>query len=249
MKMSPLPILTLLMLLLSGSTSSFVYLSHTIAHASTPLKTFDDFSITLCAVCCRMTQGCIKWSHDEDTRACKLWPLHSAENPLTTTAGLLYQPSLPEGFIMSDDPTIAYKQRAFSMVGGFGSITSNCQAYDPEAFPAFPNTQQKINYIKANVIGTYFWVGMSDQETEGVWKDMTTGQEVDLPNALWWNGAKDMSTSNNCVTLYSSGFYAVPCESTQGGHICQYNVQTNGRRPQLEEKDSEDDDDDDSEEE
>ncbi|KAF0302664.1 hypothetical protein FJT64_025247 [Amphibalanus amphitrite] len=132
---------------------------------------------------------------------------------------------------MSDDPTIAYKQRSFSIIGGNVSIISSCQAYDPESFPAFPQTLQQVQYIKTHVTGSYYFVGIWDEETEGVFKDMTTGEIVDLPPSWWWNGAVDTSTSYNCMTLYSSGLYAVGCGTSQNGHICQYNVAENGRRP------------------
>ena len=228
--MVTLPVMVML-LSLCTCASGFVYLSHTIAHAVTPLQTSADTSVTVCAILCRMTTGCIKWSHDSASRLCSLYPLHSDSNPLTSSPGSVFQPVLPEGFILSDDPTIAYRQRAFSLVGGNASLIASCRAYDPESFPAFPHTQQQVSYIKTHVIGSYFWVGMSDQETEGQWKDMTTGQVATLLPQWWWNSAADTSTSNNCMTLYSGGFWAVPCSGTQDGHICQYNIQPNGRRP------------------
>ena len=229
-----LPLVLLSLLASCGGVSGFIYLSHTIAHASTPLNTVEDVSITQCAVWCRLSAGCIKWSHDPSSRLCRLWPLHSVDNPLTETAEPLYQPVLPAEFVLSDDPTIAYRQRSFSIVGGNESIVASCLAYDPEAFPAFPHTEQQISYIKTHVTGSYYWIGIWDQQTEGDFRDMTTGQAVQLPAAWWWNSVVDTSTSNNCMTLYSSGLWAVPCTSSHSGHICQYNIQTNGRRPLVE---------------
>ncbi|KAF0308398.1 hypothetical protein FJT64_020379 [Amphibalanus amphitrite] len=216
---------TLLLSLLSSlGVSGFLYISHTVQHATTPLETVEECSMTQCAVYCHLTDGCVKWSSDPVTRLCQLWPLHSDSNPLTAAAEPLHQPILPEGFIVSDDPSIAYKQRAFSIIGGNVSIISSCRAYDPESFPAFPHTEQQINYLKTHVTGSYYWIGIWDQETEGVFKDMTTGQTVDLPAAWWWNGVVDTSTTSNCMTLYGSGLWAVACDSEHAGHICQHSV-------------------------
>ncbi|KAF0305280.1 hypothetical protein FJT64_023061 [Amphibalanus amphitrite] len=215
----------LLPLLLSSlAVSGSLYVSHSVQHASRPLKTGGTASLTQCALWCRLTRGCIKWSRDSVTGLCRLWPLHSDSNPLTAAAEPLHQPLLPEGFVLSDDPSIAYRERYVPMVGGNASILASCRAYDPESVPAFPHTERQFNYLKTHITGYYYWIGIWYRPEEGVFADMTTGRTVDLPAELWWNGWVVASASYRCLTLYSAGPWAVGCGSVREGHTCQYSV-------------------------
>ena len=101
LKLPPLALLLLLSLASArGAVETFHYLSYIVEHAREALA--DEFgSLVQCARRCLHTPACVKFSRDHGSGLCRLWPLHSADNPLTADMEPLYQPPLPAGFVRS----------------------------------------------------------------------------------------------------------------------------------------------------
>ncbi|KAF0303274.1 hypothetical protein FJT64_024749 [Amphibalanus amphitrite] len=221
--MSPLPLLALLITVAAGV--GVVYQSNLALHAQVVLKTVGDVpGRTHCALWCRRISSCVSWSYDPATLLCRLWPSPSASNTLTLAHEQVYQRKPPPGFVLSDNPNIAYTQHSFGgITGGISSLTALCQEDHPDAFPAFTSTDQQIAYIKQNSIGKYFYVGIY-RDSSGVFRDMTTNTAVTMSAAWFWDGRLDTDITNNCLTLYYRGFWAVPCTDVREGYTCQYNT-------------------------
>ena len=168
--------------------------------------------------------SCIQWRYDLGARLCRLWPVSSADNPLNQVQELVFQQKIPQGFVVSIDPKIAYAQyRNIGFPGGNESLAALCQKDHPDAIPAFPSTERQITYIQQNIIGRYLYVGIY-RGSDGAFRDMTTDTIMEIPAAWFWNSIEDTDVTNDCLTLYNKGFWAVPCTDAREGYICQYNV-------------------------
>ncbi|KAF0289093.1 hypothetical protein FJT64_012604 [Amphibalanus amphitrite] len=225
--MTPLPFLALLTT--AAVAAGVVYYPKLSTHAQTSLSAVRGvLGPTLCAIGCRRASGCVGWSYDPATLLCRLWPSPSTSNPLTLAREHVYQRKLPPGFVLSDSPMIAYAQHGL-ITGGISSLTALCREDHPDAFPAFPSTGQQITYLKEHTSHRYYYVGIY-RDSDGVFRDMTTNTAVTMSATWFWDGQVDTDITNDCMTLYYKGFWAVPCTDVQFGHICQYNT-VNGAAP------------------
>ena len=125
------PVLTLLPLLLNScvDSSSVVYQAQVLQHAQTPLKSVPDLTGaggTLCAVQCRIAAGCVQFARDPTTGLCRLWPLHSADNPLTDHTEPLYQ-------AVSQSDTIAATTTAAAAAAAAATTSTTTTAIDEPA--------------------------------------------------------------------------------------------------------------------
>ena len=106
--------------------NSTVYVTRSVVHAERPLTTpVVTPSAVTCALLCRRSEGCLKWSRRPEERLCHLWPAHSADNPLTAGAEALHQYIMPPGYIRSpSDLRVAYRGHPTESPGGYGLIMS-----------------------------------------------------------------------------------------------------------------------------
>ena len=99
-----------------------VYLTCSVVHAERPLTTpVVTPSAVTCALLCRRSEDCLKWSRRPEERLCHLWPAHSADNPLTAAAEIVYQYIMPPGYVLSpSDWRVAYRGHGGYFAGGYG---------------------------------------------------------------------------------------------------------------------------------
>ena len=179
----------------------------------------------------------MQWARDPSSGLCRLWPPPSVDNPVTHGTEPVYQavpqldsatttttaaataaaaaapPSLPDGFALSDDPSVAYLQIVRRVKLDRNTLISKCHEHHADAFPAVPRTQQQFGYLKTHLLHADLGVGLSDDEVEGVFRDISTGSEVVLPLSWWYNGQVRVSTSYNCMSLVPDGLFSSRCTS------------------------------------
>ena len=165
---------------------SAVFVPREVQYASTPLTTVHGLTSDLqCAVLCLQTADCLKWIRDPVTTECRLLPLHSADNPLTSEPVTVHQPPHPAGYIpMPGGGGVTYRPHSPLTPGG-QLLIELCRQDDPQAVPAFITTDDQLNYLKTLKFSAAQWTSINDLEEEGVYKDLFNTTTVDLTN--WMN--------------------------------------------------------------
>ena len=160
-----------------------LFVKRQVQHASTPLKTALLASDLLCSIFCLGTPDCLKWARDPDTSECRLLPLHSADNPLTETAGTLFQRPHPPDYVpMPGGGGVAYRPHTRRTPAG-PVLLELCREDDPEAVPAFITSDDQFNFLMSLTLPyPYQWLSINDFEEEGVYKDLTNSTTVDIEN-------------------------------------------------------------------
>ena len=72
-----------------------------------------------------------------------------------------------------------------------------------------------------NEIGSYFWIGATNRETEGNWVWDSNQEEVNL-NEFGVNGTPTENQDNNCLAMRSNGMFDWRCGAIRK-FVCEYN--------------------------
>ena len=160
---------------------SALFVTREVQHASTPLTTVRLSSDLQCSLLCLWTPDCLKWIRDPDTASCRLLPLHSADNPLTSDPATVHQPPHPAGYIpMPGGGGVTYRPHSRRTPGG-PVLIELCREDDPQAVPAFITTDDQFNFLMTLPFPyEYQWISNNDYEEEGVYKDLFNTTVVDI---------------------------------------------------------------------
>ena len=155
---------------------STVYVTRSVVHAERPLTVpVVTPSAVTCALLCRRSEGCLKWSRRPEERLCHLWPAHSADNPLTAAAEAVHQYIIPPEYTLSpSDRRVAYRGHATPTPGGY-NLLAKCREDDPGSTPAFPASDEELSTL-ISLPFNELWTGINDIEEEGVFNP-ATGRE------------------------------------------------------------------------
>ena len=213
---------------LGGTVSVYNYVPRTVVHAETPLTTpVVTPSAVMCAALCVRAEGCLKWSRRREgpeAGLCRLWPVHSAANPLTAAAEPLHQYRMPPGYsTASADRRLAFRGHQTPTAGGRGLI-DRCREDDPESVPAFPTSDEQLG----DLLGMQFsqlWISINDIRAEGVFEDLFHERTVAVPPEWYQHIPNNMfgSDDSDCVLIVTTGIIARPC-SRMLGYLCQYRM-------------------------
>ena len=162
---------------------STMFVPREVRHASTPLRTVHLASSVLCGALCLRTTDCLKWIRDPTSGECRLLPLHSANNPLTSEPSSVRQRPHPAGYIpMPGGGGVTYKPHTRLTSAGQVQIEL-CREDDPQALPAFITNDAQFNFL-LNMTFPYLyqWVSINDFQEEGVYKDLFNTTAVNIDN-------------------------------------------------------------------
>ena len=162
---------------------SAVFVTREVQYASTPLRTVHLTSNVQCGVLCLQTADCLKWIRDPTTGECRLLPLHSADNPLTSEPATVRQPPHPAGYIpMPGGGGVTYGPHSLITPGG-PVLIELCRQDDPQAVPAFITSDDQFNFLMTLKFAyPHQWISINDFEEEGVYKDLFNTTTVDIPD-------------------------------------------------------------------
>ncbi|KAF0299805.1 hypothetical protein FJT64_027554 [Amphibalanus amphitrite] len=206
------------------------YVTRSVVHAERPLVApVATSSAVACAMLCRRWEGCLKWSRRAEGPAaalCYLWPIHSADNPLTTAAETVYQYIVPPGYVLSPfDRRVAYGSHRRGARGGYG-IISMCHEHDPESVPAFPTTDEQLRGL-ISMPFHHHWIGINDIEKEGVFMDLFNERNITV-NPEWYRDVANnhfagiYSGSSDCVVIKENLGLACRSCTLIGYPVCEY---------------------------
>ena len=174
---------------------SAVFVTRQVQHASTPLTTAHGLTSDLqCAVLCLQTADCLKWIRDPVTTECRLLPLHSADNRLTSEPAAVRQRPHPAGYIpMPGGGGVTYRPHSRLTPGGPVQIQL-CRQDDPQAVPAFVTNDDQFNFLMTLTFTEAQWLSNNDLAEEGVYRDLFNATVVDIkdnwmkPIPNWFHG-------------------------------------------------------------
>ncbi|KAF0308735.1 hypothetical protein FJT64_020093 [Amphibalanus amphitrite] len=210
--------------------SSKAYVTRSVVHAERPLVApVATPSAVACAMLCRRSEGCLKWSRRAEGAAaalCYLWPIHSADNPLTAAAETVYQYIVPPGYVRSaSGRRVAYRGHATVAAGGYGLI-EKCREDDPESAPAFPANDEQFYELISMPFGQ-MWISINDIKDEGVYRDLFNERNITLKPEWYqhiFNHVFESSTSpaSDCVLIVENhGVINRSCQTTLG-YVCEF---------------------------
>ena len=185
---------------------SAVFVPREVRHASTPLRTVNGIASDLhCGALCLRTTDCLKWIRDPTSGECRLLPLHSASNPLTSEPSTVRQPPHPAGYIpMPGGGGVTYRPHSRLTPGG-PVLIQLCREDDPQALPAFITNDAQFNFLlQMKFSYEWLWVSINDFEEEGVYKDLFNNKVVNIDN---WISPTDGSFHSEALdgVLFSEG--------------------------------------------
>ena len=216
------PVLLLLLLLLAGpGVNPEIFVPRSVEHAGTPLLTVQLISPLQCAVLCLRTTDCLKWLHESGE--CRLLPLHSADNPLTTAAATVYQRRHPPGYIpMPSGGGVTYKPHTKKTPAG-PVLIELCREEDPQAVPAFITSDAQFNFLMSLTLPTCCqWVSNNDFEEEGVYKDLFNKSTVNVDNWISVNHSQFPSETEDSFML-RQGYGLINRPYTKlYSYLCEY---------------------------
>ena len=97
------------------------------------------------------------------------------------------------------------------------------------AEPKSKEINDEIQKEASSVIGrgTWYWLGINDEETEGTWVYNSDGETIEWSN--WQSGQGNYGSSENCAITSGSSdttvhgkWYDVPCATSNRYFICEF---------------------------
>ena len=175
----------LLLAAVTEVTLADLFVTREVEYASTPLTaTRLTNSDVQCGLFCLYQTDCLKWIRDPTTGECRLLPLHSADNPLTSEPATVRQRPHPAGYIPMPGGGVAYGPHGREpLVQGGHLLIELCHQDDPQAEPAFITSDDQFNFLLTLKFEyAHQWTAINDMEEEGVFKDLSNTTTVDITN-------------------------------------------------------------------
>ncbi|XP_046359253.2 CD209 antigen-like protein A [Haliotis rufescens] len=186
-----------------------------------------------CADACALSSSCAVFYHDPVASCCILYPLIVIPSPNTGRSSpgsrhyqrRLQLPSDPtdwcaesKGWVQDEGSTICYSMSEDEAIWENAKRTCEDKGGQLMMFKDEDKTNKVLDIINGFYLySTNVWIGMTDVETEGVfkWIDGTT-----LSNDHGTRSLINGGTEENCVMLHQGGIYDSDCGSEKR-YLCE----------------------------
>ncbi|XP_068202883.1 mannose-binding protein A-like [Palaemon carinicauda] len=206
-------VLLLILLLLPMSFSDDIQLimnKEDYCLQTTFVAVFEKMSKFRCsAVCLQMKLNCVGFCFNKTSGDCQMFSLGDDSDTLSfvQAPGVnIYFDKSKEGILQNKKESI-FSNTAMT----FSDAKTHCSRYGALVF-APKTTLERLWAIPFAL--PYLWVGITDEQTEGVFRDVNTGEIVTISRLAWLIGDPNGFDKENCVGLTLGGFLVdIDCNS------------------------------------
>ncbi|XP_067685324.1 uncharacterized protein [Haliotis asinina] len=182
--------------------------------------------VLVCADACALNSSCVVFYHNPATSSCILYPsvmIPIPDTGLSTPGSRYYERRLPPGWCTESEGWVQDGTTCYSLSEGQASWTVAKQACEDKGgqLMMFKDLDKKNLVVdianRLDLYHTNVWIGMSDIETEGVfkWIDGTT-----LSGDFWTSYQPNGGNTENCAMLLLGGICDSVCEN-ENKYLCE----------------------------